>query len=459
MEITLKPTYKQHLAFQALQDEFIKYLLFGGGAGGGKTWLGCEWLLSLCYLFPETKWFIGREELKRLMGSTYITWVKVCKHHGIPQTDWSLNGQYNYIQFKNGSRIDLLDLKYEPSDPLYERFGSVEYTGGWIEEGSEVEFAAFDVLKSRVGRHLNVKYNIPGRILITCNPTKKWLYRIFYKPFKDGTLQRSYAFVQSLYQDNPHTAQTYGKELAEIDNEATKQRLMYGNWEFDDEPRKLFEFKALQEMFFTKLPPSSEKFLTIDVARHGEDRAVICRWEGWTVKQFLVFPKCDIDFLQQQARSVCDEHIIMRANVLADEDGVGGGFVDNFKCRGFLNNSSPIQPPELEFDKTKRVNYQNLKTQCIFELAKKVNGRQIAIEDRRYMDDIIQECEQIKEVASEGKLRVTPKEEIRESIGRSPDLFDSLLMRCWYDIAVEGKSFEPVILKFTTDRWGRKQVV
>jgi len=78
--------------------------------------------------YPGTKWFIGREELKRLRESTLITFYKVCKMFGIRKD----------IDFKyNGSRIDLLDLRFLPSDPLYERYGSIEYTGGWIDEGGE----------------------------------------------------------------------------------------------------------------------------------------------------------------------------------------------------------------------------------------------------------------------------------------------------------------------------------
>lgn len=42
-------------------------------------------------------------------------------------------------------RIDFLDLQYKPSDPLYERYGSIEFTGGWIEEGGEVNFGAYTI--------------------------------------------------------------------------------------------------------------------------------------------------------------------------------------------------------------------------------------------------------------------------------------------------------------------------
>ena len=37
--VTIKPTIKQDLAYGALSDAEILYLFFGGGAGGGKSWL------------------------------------------------------------------------------------------------------------------------------------------------------------------------------------------------------------------------------------------------------------------------------------------------------------------------------------------------------------------------------------------------------------------------------------
>jgi phage terminase large subunit len=99
---TIRPTPKQEEAWQKLQDLTTRFILFGGGAGGGRTWLYCEWLLVWAYFYPGSRGFIGRNELKRLMNSTFVTWSKVCAHHNIPRHNWSLDGKYNVIRFKNG---------------------------------------------------------------------------------------------------------------------------------------------------------------------------------------------------------------------------------------------------------------------------------------------------------------------------------------------------------------------
>jgi hypothetical protein len=74
---TIRPTVKQEQAWKKVLNAVTRFILFGRGAGGGKTWLYCEWLLTCCYLFPGSRWFIGRNELKRLMNSTFITWGMV----------------------------------------------------------------------------------------------------------------------------------------------------------------------------------------------------------------------------------------------------------------------------------------------------------------------------------------------------------------------------------------------
>src|SRR5690348_2576917 len=74
---------KQEQALNQLTDNVHTEILFGGSAGGSKSWTGCTWLAFSAMIYPDTKWYIGREELKRLRESTLITFFKVCKTYGI----------------------------------------------------------------------------------------------------------------------------------------------------------------------------------------------------------------------------------------------------------------------------------------------------------------------------------------------------------------------------------------
>lgn len=422
--ITLKPTIKQHHAWSALKTHSI--IFFGGAAGGGKSWWLCETRLINCYLYPGYKSFIAREELKRIMESTYITWCKVCQRHNIPKSDWKLNGQYNYIEFFNGSRIDLIDAKYLPSDPLFERFGSLEYTDGAIEETGEIHYLAFEVLKTRIGRHLNDEYGIRPTMALTGNPKKNWTYSLFYLPFRNDTLPEDTAFIQSLYNDNPYTAETYGKQLASIKDRATKERLMYGNWEYEDDPTILIPVDVINDMFSNSHVKGGHKRIVADIARYGSDRAIVTVWDDLILIEYITFDISSTVEIENCINALRSKHNISASNTVVDEDGIGGGIVDHQKCRGFVNGSKPYNP-----------NYQNLKCECGYKLAELAGEIWIQCDlPQTEVEMIRQELGMLKTYDSDkdNKLRILPKEKIKEVIGRSPDWMDVFIMAMYFRV-------------------------
>jgi len=101
---------KQREAYRFLRDQYTKYLVYGGAAGGGKSWLGCEWLMQCGFYMPETRWFVGRNNLTDTRESVLVTWGKVAKVHGFNEYRTNDRG----IKFNNGSEVIFLDLTYYP---------------------------------------------------------------------------------------------------------------------------------------------------------------------------------------------------------------------------------------------------------------------------------------------------------------------------------------------------------
>ena len=439
----IHPQPKQFDAYEKWIDDETLYVLFGGGAGGGKSWWVAEKRLFSAVAFPGHKAFIARKELTRLMKSSYVTFQKVCKHYGVKQDrDWRLNNKYNYIEFSNGSRIDLLDADYKPADPDFDRFGSLEYTDGDIEEAQEVKEKAFDVLKARVGRHMNADFGIRGKIGLTCNPNKGWLYRVFYKPWRENKLDPRYAFIQALYKDNRYTAEEYGRLLSEIKDNATRQRLRDGVWEYDDDDNVLVEYDAILDLFTNVAEESKHKYLSGDVARYGSDKVRIGLWKGLNLYRALSREKQGVDKTATQGRTILRAEKIPHSHAVWDDDGVGGGVVDLLPgVKGFVNNSAPLENFRGEKD-----NFENLRAQCGYLLADKINNREIAItaklsEEEKQM--IIEELEQLKsrDADQDGKKKLIKKEDIKEAIGRSPDWLDMLLMRMLFEVGTIPKDF------------------
>lgn len=457
-QITLKPLATQHQAYQALANPEVSIVFFGGAANGGKSWFICESRLVNALRYPGYRSFIAREELKRLMQSTYVTWNKVCKYHKIPEGAWHYNGQYNYIEFTNGSRIDLIDLKYLPADPLYERLGSTEYTDGAIEEAGEVDFRAFDVIKSRIGRHMNAEFNLHPTLLITGNPKDNWTKRLFYKPWKDKTLPSDTVFIQSFYTDNTFTdSVAYGKQLAKIADESTKSRLKDGNWDYDADPAKLINDDAILDLW-TNTTHGSEPFLTGDVARYGSDYTALFVWKGLSLLKACVHRKQGTDQTEVRARDTLAEYSVPYSQAIFDEDGIGGAVVDHLSgVKGFIANTRPTINPANGLPE----NFENFKAQCAYKLAEMINTHKMSIHKNFELDTnipgfnegvfreyLIQELKQVrtKDADRDGKLKLMPKDEIKVNIGRSPDLLDNFIMRMFFEFQnygdVEGFSNE-----------------
>jgi len=419
----LELTLKQKQAIEYLTDPTTDYLGYGGAAGGGKSVLGCYWDMQMGYYAPGSKFFIGRDSLKDTRASVLHTWAQVASMFNFTDYKFDENG----ISFKNGSNIELLDCSFYPyKDPLFERFGSKEYTCGWIEEASQVHYQAFEVLKTRVGRWRNDEFNIKAKILCTFNPKKNWVDTTFYRPFVKKQESKESKFIYALPTDNPYLPEDYIKRLYELKDEATKQRLLFGNFDYDSDPTALIDYGDIKSIWDNTHAVKGIKYITCDVARYGSDKAVIFVWDGFTVIKYLTFDISKTTDIQNSIQALKKQYSIQLQNIIVDEDGVGGGVVDTLRCTGFVNNSKAINPV-----------YYNLKTECGYKLSETIKDIYFeATVTEQYRTEIEQELGQLKTYDSDkdGKLKILPKEKIKDNIGRSPDFLDSFIMRMYAEI-------------------------
>jgi phage terminase large subunit len=433
MELTFRPSLKQFQAWELLTDKTTTELGFGGAAFGGKSYLECFWETAMCEAYPGTGWLLGRKELLNLKRTTLLTLFKVWEEYRFePGKHFTYNQQSNIINWHNGSQIFLFDLGYQPSDPLYTRLGGLELTGAAVDESNEVPVQAINIVKTRIGRRLNDKYGLTPKLLETFNPDKGHVYSRYYKPWKDGTLPAHRRFIKALPTDNPHTTEEYLNQLRNADK-VTKERLLYGNFEYDDDPTALIEYDAITDLFTNTVDPG-EMYISADVARQGSDKIVIKLWRGLHNFKTIKKKKQGTDVTANDIKALEQIHKVPRSHVIIDEDGIGGGVVDQLPgCKGFIAQTKPFRDE----------NYQNLKAQCTYLLAKKINAREIAItcDDPTEREETIEELEQIKskDADKDGKLNIQPKDKIKEVLGRSPDYADALMMRMYFEFKAKPK--------------------
>ena len=432
----MKLTIRQTQALDFLEDKKTTEVGYGGGAGGGKSILGCYWQIKNRLKYPGTRGLIGRASLKTLKETTLQSFFYVAKEQNlINGTHFKFNAQLNQIHFFNKSMIYLKDLFLYPSDPNFDELGSLEITDAFIDESAQISKKAFDIVGSRIRYQLDENALIP-KILWTSNPSKNWNYSEFYKPHKNDELLDYRKFVQSLVTDNPFISQHYIDNLNKLPL-IDRERLLYGNWEYDDDPARLMEYDKIINIFSNSFVPAGPRYITADIARFGSDKAVIMVWEGYRVIKIISIDKCSITELAERIQKLAYEYSVSISNIVCDEDGVGGGVVDILKCKGFTNNAKPFE------ENNAVVQYQNLKSQCYFHLSYKVNLDEVFIAETEYKETIIQELEQVKRhnVDKDGKLSIIPKDKVKELLGRSPDFSDALMMRIYFDLKPQKEFF------------------
>jgi len=425
----LNLTKKQTQVLDILEDSTTTEIIFGGGAGGGKSIVGCYWVLKNCLKYKGTRWLIGRSKLKSLKETTLNSLFDVCKIQGLrPGKEYNYNQQSGIIKFYNGSEIILKDLFQYPSDFNFDNLGSLEISGAFIDECNQISEKAWLIVKSRIRYKLD-QYGLIPKILGTCNPSKNWVYSNFFKLHKDNKLEHYKAFIQALATDNPYISQHYINNLHTLD-QASKERLLFGNWDYDNDPSSLLEFEQILDLFTNShvLPDDNNKAITADIAMQGADKMVITYWSGFVAEKIKVVPKSDgkqvIDAIQDMANT----YQVPKSRIVYDADGVGN-FVGSFLvgAKAFHNGAKALN----------NENYKNLKTQCIYKFCERAASGGYYIKDATYKQDIIKELEQLKRTNIDndtGKLEVVSKDIIKSIIGHSPDFSDSIIMREYLEL-------------------------
>jgi hypothetical protein len=425
----------------------IREVLFGGAKNGGKSFLGAIYENTLCMSsqFEDLAFFIARHTRKDLIDYTIPTLYKFYKENGMNLNDFAkYNGQTNTFHFRNKSRIHLIDTAYTPSDPMYERFGSMEMTGGWIEEGGEHHELAYEGLKLSIGRQHNDEYNIVKSLLITCNPKKNWMYRDFYIPFKKEILSPNKIFFKSLVTENPFRAKGSEKILEGIKSKRDLMRLRYGEWEYDDEDNVLCKYDKILDIFTNSFVKGGQNFLSADIAITN-DSFVIIAWNGDIIKEIYctknisrtdttnvggeVINKIDFTPLIDAFNRLAKKYNVPRSNIVYDADGIGHHMTK------YLPGAVPLHNGSLAIHKE----YANLKTELYYRMCEAINTDELFIEQSLDLDlkeRLIEEIQCIKDASDiDGKMKITAKSEIKKIIGHSPDLTDAIAYRYLFKIS------------------------
>lgn len=421
----------QALDFLSPDDSQVNEVLYGGGARGGKTYLGCLWQILRRITMAGSVGFICREESVKLRDTTVVTFFEVLNHlHLVSAVEF--NATRLIAQFSNGSIIYFRDLKLMPSDPEYDRLGSYGITDLFVDEAQQICAKAISVLKGRFSVLNGVnpdgtRWHTVPKALYTCNPKRNWIYTDFVKPDKMGTIAPHRKFIRSLPVDNPHVDKAYIDNLLKADK-VTVQRLYFGNFEYDDDPATLCDFDAIRDLFLNEhVQPKAARSCSADIATKGHDRFVVTVWEGNVCRIVADEVYSPGKQVYETLKQTLIDYKVPRSFTIVDADGVGN-FIESFLpgIKEFHGGARPLD----------MARYENLRAECYFKLAEMINERKIRIicnDDQR--ERIMDELGALKQAYVDNDVRrkgIITKEVMKIILGRSPDYMDSMMMNMFF---------------------------
>jgi hypothetical protein len=414
-------------------DPEVSDIGYGGSKGSGKSYLGASLIFGDALIYPETHYFIARKKLNDLRKYTQPTIEEVLRDWGLDERYYSFNGQDNYYTLYNGSKVFLLEAAYLPTDPDFERFGSIQMTRGWIEEAGEISPKAKAMLQATIGRWKNDFYNLPGKLLVTLNPSKNFVYEDYYLAKKENRSPEYRKFVQALPTDNKMLPKNYIRDLMRAlkNDEKSIKRLVYGDWEYDDNPYSMYDYDNICNLFTNSfVKAQGQKYITADIAYMGADIFTLFVWHGFRVIKTYGIDKIDETAIGTRLKEIAEEHQVPYSNITYDADGLRKFTANSLSkleaAKPFINNALPLKDKQ----------FKNLKTECAFMLKEYLEKGLIFIADLTFKKQIMADLEQIcrEPTDDEGKIKLESKKELKKRTGRSPDWFDSLLMRFIFEL-------------------------
>jgi len=196
----------------------------------------------------------------------------------------------------------------------------------------------------------------------------------------------------------------------------------------EDGGNGFFSTAVINRAYDTDIPEdmSQPLILGVDIARWGLDESVIASNRGGRVRVEETWAKCDTVDSARRIHKFANEH--GAAEVRIDVGGVGGPVYDmldrleefqnkTYILVGFDNGTS--SPDIKQWDRMRSYAHDSLRTQM-------ANGEI----DLDYDDDELREQLNIVtfKFTNRGGIQITPKDEMKNEMGGSPDRLDAVIM-------------------------------
>lgn len=226
----------------------------GGGFGNGKTGTTVMKILDLAIAYPGSRGLFARSTKPKLEDTVKPEFFKWCP------ADWIAKyptEKHNDVLLKNGSSIHFRHVRQEGKGKGENASNllSATYDYAAVDQIDDPAFTHKDLLDllgrlrgstKYVGSDTTMPLQGPGWLLLTCNPTRNWVFRELVNPVhifrksgivteklfwaKDRKVCLIDLFEATTYSNEHNTGRAYVESLESAYKGSMKERFLEGKW-------------------------------------------------------------------------------------------------------------------------------------------------------------------------------------------------------------------------------------
>lgn len=419
-------------AIESYMAEVEAYLYFYliGGVSSGKSFIDQAIGHQILWDYSDLKCAIVRQSLKTLKRNSLPTYKKILKTQG--QDKAIRINRSDYVAFYPNDSEMLFVEANEVSDPDFDNIYGLEVTFAIVEECNQTQEKANGILKTRVGRWNNDKYDIPPFILYNCNPNTSWVKEKIYDPWIEGTLKPPYYVMELTPFDNPYNSDLFLAGLRTLP-ETEYARLVENNWEYSDDPCLVLRYEHYKNALVEPDEINRKRvYLGIDSARYGDDFTVfafrgIDGFYKWTRHKWT--KDYEVNLARAIKNAVEEEGIEWRDVIIEVAAGYGAGAYDILRSQGY--DIRKFNPSEVPTDTPKDLmsyTFKNKRAEAAWLLKKDIERGDCALVDNAHFK---RQATNIHYEIDDKCIKLEAKEKMKKRLGISPDDFDATSICNW----------------------------
>lgn len=393
---TLNPVLKDFWKTKAR----IKVLY--GGRASSKTYDAAGFAIFLAQKF-KMKFLCTRQFQNRITESVYTVLKTRIEEFGLSKEFNITNNRI--INTKTGSEFIFLGL-WRNIDEIKSLEG-VDVC--WLEEAHSITKEQFDILEPTIRKQ-------GSEIWIIFNPRLRtdFVYKNFVINPQPNSIVRKIN-----YTDNPFLSQTMVDliESKKKENEEEFRHIYLGEPR-NDVYNSLFNYEDIEKAMNRTADDSGAIVIGVDVARFGDDSSCLVVRRGMSIDRIETRQGLKTTEVSTWVANTFNK--INADGIIIDTIGVGAGVFDQLTNQGFY-----CVEGNFGYQADDNNTYINKRAECYFKLSQMIKQGMALPRDESLMEELVSITYEYTET---GKVKITPKDKIKEELGRSPDRADAIAL-------------------------------